>query len=352
MRTCRQMINTGAIKHNMKGMSGMKNGALFLAVMFLTAANLSSCVPSYPKEKLPEMVKEICRIEYKMDVDVTMEGGTLGIYYPMKGLLDAGLGVSTDAWDKISNLILVASRVVLSTDADIHFYCVITQDERLPEVQIVVIKYVEDVKRGMYQDISRDESFKRTLFSINLTPQAQKERSIQQVFDKLGVDDSTRENVMQEFFRSPPTKLSDIGYWKGNFYLKDVKLEEFLAAQMVNRIKIDFRKEKNIDKMFDYGSAEGFFTTSDNRRIFTLKYKIFDHGTKGQEIELRNKKLGELLRIASETVYGYEYKDFDLLELEDQLTNSTFWAQEKDVYDFIKKKPAVQAVIRTSPNFF
>jgi len=243
-------------------------------------------------------------------------------------------------------------RVVLSTDADIQFYCVITQDERLPEMQMVIIKYVGDVKRGMYQDISRDESYKRTLFSVNLTPQAQKERSIQQVFDKLGVEDKTRETVMEEFFRSPPSKLSDIGYWKGNFYIKDVKLEEFLAAQMVNRIKIDFRKEKELEALFDYGASDSLFTFSAAGRVFVVKYKIFDHGTKEQEKELRIRKLQELLRIASETVYGYDFKDFDFVQFEDQLTNSAFWAKAEDVYDFNKKKLSVENVIRQGPNYF
>jgi len=141
--------------------------ALVAAMVFLP---LSGCMPTYPKEKLPETVKQVCKIEYGMNVDVMVIGQTMGIYYPMEGLMDISLGIKEEAWDKISNLILVASRVVLSTDADIKFYCVITQDAKLPELQVVIIKYVDDVKLGMYRGISRSESFKRTLFSINLTP--------------------------------------------------------------------------------------------------------------------------------------------------------------------------------------
>ena len=128
---------------------------------------LAGCVPSYPKAQLPDAVKERCHDEYGMEVDVTVKGSTMGIYYPMEGLLDVGMGISEEAWDKIGNLLLIASRVVLSTDADIKFYCVITQDVKLPELQVVIIKYVDDVKKGMYRNISRSEAFKRTLFSIN-----------------------------------------------------------------------------------------------------------------------------------------------------------------------------------------
>ncbi|MBU0683587.1 MAG: hypothetical protein KJ864_04805, partial [Candidatus Omnitrophica bacterium] len=198
----------------------MLNKARYLAVVFVAcglAVGATGCVPSFPKEKLPSAVSSICKTEYNMDVDVTVLGKTMGIYYPMKGLLDAGLSVSSEAWDSISNLLLIASRVVLSTDADIDFYCVITQDARFPELQVAIIKYVEDVKRGMYQDISRDESFKRTLFTINLTPQAKKERSIETVLKSFGVEEEAQQSVLEEFFRSPPTKLTDIGYWRGKF---------------------------------------------------------------------------------------------------------------------------------------
>ena len=57
---------------------------------------------------------------------------------------------------------------------------------------------------------------------------------------------------MEEFFRSHPTRLSDIGYWKNNFYLKDISMREFLAAQITNRVKIEFRSNEDLMKMFDY----------------------------------------------------------------------------------------------------
>ncbi|MFH1305801.1 MAG: hypothetical protein ABIH74_05330, partial [Candidatus Omnitrophota bacterium] len=255
----------------MKNVFAVGAAAALITGMLLA---LSSCVPSYPREKLPEAVKSICKIEYDMDVETIVEGSTMGIYYPMKGLLDLGLGISEEAWDKISNLLLIASRVVLSTDADIRFYCVIAQDPRLPELQMVIIKYVDDIKRGMVRNISRGESFKRTLFSLNLTPQAEKERSIESVFDKLGVNEETKQKVVDEFFRSPPTKLSDIGYWKGSFYIKDITMEEFIAAQIVNRVKVGFRDDEKLKEQFDYKAAEGFVSSSNGENTFVIQFKI------------------------------------------------------------------------------
>jgi hypothetical protein len=333
-----------------------RKSTLFAAtsmVLLFTATLLqTSCMPTYPQEKLPDAIKEVCKTEYDMTVDVAIKGSTLGIYYPMQGLMDVSMGISEAAWDKISNLILVASRVVLSTDADIKFYCVITQDERLPELQVVIIKYVDDVKMGMYRNISRSESFKRTLFSVNLTPQARKERSVEQIFDRLGLEEGTRENVLDEFFRSTPSRLSDIGYWRGHFYLKDISLGEFLASQISNRMKIDFRGEKSLSENFNYKSSEGEYIQGEEENSLLVKFKIFDQKKKESEGDLRELKIGEILRIVKEVVNGYKFKDFSFLEMEDQILNAKLLVSAGDVETFNKKKIAVEEIVKVQNNYF
>ncbi|MBD3427225.1 MAG: hypothetical protein GF409_08410 [Candidatus Omnitrophica bacterium] len=324
--------------------------AVFVLAAFLVA--VPACTPTYPKEKLPQAVKSVCKQEYDMDVDVTLKGSTMGIYYPMKGLLDAGMGISEDAWDNISNLILIASRVVLSTDADVKFYCVITQDVRLPELQVVIIKYVEDVKRGMVRNISRSESFKRTLFSINLTPQAKKERSIEKVFNKLGVGEDTRQKVLEEFFRSPPTRLSDIGYWRDNFYLKDITLEEFLASQIANRIKIDFRQDEKLAELFSFKASEGLYVAGEQRRSFLVKFKIADQTPGDRIMNPRVKKIEEILKIANRVFYGYKFQDFDTLVLEDQLENANLSISEEDIYNLNRKRVPIEELVNAPAGYF
>jgi len=281
-----------------------------------------------------------------MDVDVAVFGTTMGLYYPMEGLLDAGMGISEKAWDRISDLLLVASRIVLSTDANIQFYCVVTQDRRLPELQVVIIKYVDDVKRSMVRNISRNEAFKRTLFSINLTPQAEKERSVEQAFNRLGVDDGIRQKVLEEFFRSPPAKLSDVGYWKGDFYLKDITLAEFLAEQIVNRIKTDFRSDAELLKKFNFINAEGSYIEENDKGSFFVSFKIADHGPSKEPGEKIKEKIKEVIRVANEVTNGYGFKDFDFLVLEDQLENTRFTVSGEDTYSFHAEKPMVEDITK------
>ncbi|MFH1837345.1 MAG: hypothetical protein ABH862_04465 [Candidatus Omnitrophota bacterium] len=318
----------------------------YFALAALCGISLTSCTPSYPKEKLPEAVKTVCKDEYNMEVEVTVLGSTIGIYYPMKGLLDAGLGISGKAWDEISDLLLVASRVVLSTDADIQFYCIVAQDAKLPELQVVIIKYVDDVKRGMVRNISRNESFKRTLFSINLTPQAEKERSVEKVFNRLGVEDEVRAKVLDEFFKSPPTKLSDVGYWKGDFYLKEITLEEFLAEQIANRIKTDFRTEEDLTKSFRYISAETLFLPESEKGSFFVKFKIADQEAEKKPKELLKKKLEEIIRVTNEVVSGYKFENFDFLVIEDQMDNKRFTVPIEDIYNVRRKELLLEDIMQ------
>ncbi len=333
----------------------IKGSALIFASLccLICALYMSSCMPTYPKEKLPEMIKEVFRIEYGMEVDVAIEGGTLGIYHPMKGLLDVNMSISSDAWDQISNLILVASRVVLSTDADIRFYCVVAQDLRLPELQVVIIKYVNDVKQGMYRNIGRSESFKRTLFTINLTPQAKKERSVESVFDKMGLEEGTRESVLKEFFRSPPTKISDIGFWRGTFFLKEITLKEFLAVQIANRIKLDFREPEGLGKTFSFQSSEGYFDKrADGEEYFDIRFKIVDKVLPGEFQQAREEKIEKMLKIVNTVVDGYKFYDFKFLELHDQIVDSKLIVTKESIMNFDPKTTILKDVVETSKPYF
>jgi len=324
------------------------SGASALAGIILFSA--VSCAPSYPKEILPEAVKTVCKDEYGMEVDVVVEGGTMGMYHSMEGLLDENMGISKDAWDVISNLILIASRVVLSTDADINFYCVITQDIRMPELQVVIIKYVNDVKLGMYRNISRNEAFKRTLFSINLTPQARKERSVENIFSKIGVSEEVREKVMDEFFRSTPTRISDIGYWRGQFYLKDVTMPEFLASQIANRIKIDFRSEKPFMEDFVFRSAEGSFDTGIDDGYFLINFNIVEAPPATKEFKAM--KIQKLLEITSEVVYGYKFDGFNFVIMNDQAEDVRLRVEKKDVYAYDPKKTLPHEIVQAPRGYF
>jgi hypothetical protein len=51
-------------------------------------------------------------------------------------------------------------------------------------------------------------------------------------------------------------------------------------------------------------------------------------------------------------VYGYKFKDLDLLILEDQLENVRLKVNGKDVYDFNKKRLIVEDIVQAPGGYF
>ncbi|MDP2913422.1 MAG: hypothetical protein Q8N91_05380, partial [Candidatus Omnitrophota bacterium] len=143
---------------------------------------LSGCGPTYPKNKIKESIIRVCKNEYKIDVKVHTTGKTIAIYLPLPDLLDLTFAITKEAGEKINDVIMSVSRVALSTDAKFDFYCIIAHDIRIPEIQIIIIKSVDDVKRLLLNDVSRGEYANRMLIDMRLNPQAQKEHSIKEVF--------------------------------------------------------------------------------------------------------------------------------------------------------------------------
>ena len=108
---------------------------------------ISGCGPTYPKGKINGVIADLCRKEYKLDVQTKVMGSTAVVYLPAENLFDAVFNIDKAASKKINDVILGMSRVTLSTDAKFDFFVVIAQDPKVPEVEIVYIRYVPDFKR-------------------------------------------------------------------------------------------------------------------------------------------------------------------------------------------------------------
>jgi hypothetical protein len=306
---------------------------------------LAGCSPTYPKEKFKESIVKICKNEYKLDVKVETIGKTIAIYVPLEDLIDFTFAISKSASEKINDVILSVSRVALSTDAVYDFYCVIAHDIRIPEIQIVIIKSVSDVKRFLLNDVSRGEYSKRMLIDIRLSPQAQKERAIKDVFRKMNVDKKWQEQVLNDFFRSDPTALGDIGYWNSRFYIKDVSLSEFLAEQIAARTKMEFRDDKILSKVMFLKSAKGNYLTKEGRGFFRFEiladYKNF---AAAQDASIPAKIVKKVFEIAASVLSSYGFKEFDYAEVLDQADGSVTKISRANLEPFRKKKVSFEEV--------
>lgn len=331
----------------------MKKNSFFLLLAtgtWLLAAT-SGCTPTYPKEKFKESILRVCKNEYKLDVKVETVGKTIAIYVPLGNLLDFNFGITKKASEEINDVILSVSRVALSSDAQYDFYCVIAHDVKIPEIQIVIIKSVDDVKRFMLNDISRGEYSKRMLVDIRINPQAQKEKAIKEVFQKMSLDRKWQEDVMNDFFRAEPTVLGDIGYWNGRFYIKDVSLPEFLAEQIANRIRFAFRENKKLDDFFSIKASKGYYNAKSEKKYFRFEVMAEPKWLKeaGKE-EVSGKVFEETLKVASLVLRGYHFEDFDYIEILNQFDGSILKVSKNSLEEFRKKKMTFEDILTESQN--
>jgi len=323
---------------------------VLLIAYSLQLTALSGCGPTYPKDKIKESIVRLCKKEYKLDVKVATIGKTVALYLPLENLLDFTFALTQDAGEKINNVITSISRVTMSTDAEYDFYCVIAHDTRIPEIQVIIIRKVDDVKRYMYQDISRGEFGKRMLIDMRIAPQAQKERAVKDVFDKMNIDKKWQEGVMQDFFRSEPLTLGDIGYWGGKFYIKDINLPEFLAEQIASRVRLSFRDNKSLSGSFVLKSVKGIYSApaqaSDGERYFRIEISAEPRTMAVfTSKDMSDSLFAYALKVAYDVIHGYRFDDFDYVEIKSIADGRSSKVTKEDLYKYKPKQTKIDDVM-------
>jgi len=311
----------------------------YLLMIAVVVSFSAGCGPTYPKERLEESIVKLCKDEYHIDVKVKTAGKTVAIYMPLDNLMDFTFSLTPEATEKLNDVIMSVMRVVLSTDADYEFYCIIAHDVRIPEIQVIIIKCINDVKRVFLGDISRGEFGKRMIIDMRLNPQSQKERSIKEVFQKMGLDQKWQEQVMNEFFRSEPTALSDIGYWNGRFYIKDITLPEFLAEEIAGRIKMEFREDKELGSAFLLKSIKGTYHAGVGKPYFKIEFLAAPQALRETGAPQNDEAvLKAILKVAGEVIHGYTFGDFDYVEIVDQAGGKVLRISKEDLEKYRTRK--------------
>lgn len=283
---------------------------------------LSGCGPTYPKEKVQEGIVNLCNKEYKVTVDTKIVGNTVAVYLPVENLFDAVLNLDTKASKKINDVILGVSRVSLSTDAKFDFYVVIAQDPKTPEVEIVYIRYVDDIKRFLLGDISREQYSSRAVIMLKTPPQAERERVLKDLFSKLNIEDS--DEIIKGYLETEQdvSAIGEISYWHNKFFIKEINISEFLASQIEERIKMEFRVNRDLNKWYEFKSCGGKFVKGQNRNRFVFNVNMANrveplYFESGMELDAYKKKaivFTRLFAVTGDVLWSYKFKDFDKVE--------------------------------------
>ncbi len=197
-------------------------------MVVLSLCVLTSCSQqSYPAEKIKESLTKICRTEYGIEeLDVQIAGETIGVYLPLKKLfaadfkeavvtgkvrnLETLFEPSPEALEKVEDVLFSISRVLLSTDKPFKFYVLEATDIEKTGLQLVLIGYVDDVKRVRLWDISRNEYRKRVIHELKLNHAVMWHRPVRQFFKDLS--DLPVTEVRKKYFQEqvPDTVLETL----------------------------------------------------------------------------------------------------------------------------------------------
>jgi len=314
----------------------MKRIFLFLILLMFMS---SGCKPTYPKIKVSDSIIKLCRDEYNTEVKVKTIGKTMGVYMPVDNLLDSSLQPSEESFEKLGNVLHVLSRVALSTDADLEFITLVARDSKISGFELILTRYIEDIKRFMVGDISRGEYMKRMLFETRLDPLV--------LLSNLASKDKKEQPQREEFS------------------IEEVHLPDFLAKQISRRIEDKFKEDKHLKQNFEVAAVKGEFipkVPNFGRGIlkFTLDiinkremsspqpertvpppadaFSLVWRGVRNSLVNLKKKRQKkfnkeDILPISLETVrkvlQRYNFKDFGEIELLDTNTGKSLVVNNK-----------------------
>jgi len=281
----------------------MKKELLFLLSVILVSVVMSSCTPTYSRETMVEGVKNLCKKEYGVDVEVKLEGSTLGVRIPLEGLFDTEtLQISPSAFGKIDGVMLSVSRVAISSGEAIAFYTVITYDKAVPGAEVTMTRYVSDLRRYIFGDISRGEFAKRMVFDVRFNPQ--------------GIIDT----------------------WLGGFTLKETRLDQFICEQASRRITDEFGGNKELVGKFKVISCQGRLENG----VFKFDVEISREGLPMSELihgkAWHDEVLEFCLQKISHVIYIYDFKDFDRVELNNKFDNKSMVITKEKINYWRKRR--------------
>ncbi|MBN1622365.1 MAG: hypothetical protein JW871_07220 [Endomicrobiales bacterium] len=134
----------------------------FLVVCFF----ISSCGPSYPKDKLAESLKGVLKKEYDIDGEVELKEKTLYLDIILTGLTTTEPKALSDVLKTVQKAMLTITRVSLSSDAQVEYMVVNARDPGW-KLSLRIVQRLEDVKWLIYHKISRSDYEGRMVLEID-----------------------------------------------------------------------------------------------------------------------------------------------------------------------------------------
>ncbi len=266
---------------------------IFLSTV--TCLLLSGCGPkyTYPANSVPKSIEDIDHKECKVESTARVVGKTVGAVVYLDSIVDAKGQVSKEVHEVMGKVMQTVTRVALSTDLPLDFCTVVIRDKQ-HDNELVVTRSLDDTKRANADAIGIEESINRTVFA--------------QGKYKQEIEDPN------------------------SFVLKEVKLENFLADQIVQRIRFSFSKEPGQEEMpHNTLLVDGLFDNVPGKRSFRFSMISIKTGDPKQIIL-------SVFKIINDVLKSYSFNEFDKIEIQDYLNRKKLVVDRQTILDYRQNK--------------
>lgn len=264
----------------------------FIFCIILSGCQNPAITPSFKEENIPDIIKQMCKDEYGLDVATERRDNTLWIYAPFTKILDKEYGIKEgkvldeQMTDKLRNILTALGRVILSADNAPDFFALWSSDINMG-MDYIIIGNILDLKKAYAESIPFDELNKRYLMKFEMNPAA--------------INDKTGQHAQ--------------------FY--SIKMQDFLAQQMVQRIAMQFQKDK-LKKYFKLDKIDGIFAND----TFILEYAV----TELLKPEKSADALNEILNAVAQCIKNYDFQDFSRVEITNLVTRKKTTLSKVEIF--------------------
>ena len=219
-------------------------------------------------------------------------------------LIDDKGQIPKNVHEKMGKVLQVVSRVSLSTDLDLDFCSIVIRDKKSAN-ELIITRSIDDTRRANAEALGVDESISRTLFDQGKYTK-----------DSLG--------------NSP-------------FILKEVRLENFLADQIVQRIRYNFSKDSADAKVKKSKTGEddsfnpGFILVDGIFENFQGK-KDYRFSILSMKSEDPKETMLGVFKTVNEVLAGYKFTGFDQIEIQDYLNRQKLVLDRETLLNYQKHK--------------
>lgn len=277
-------MNLIMMKSKRSSKSLARAGLKLLPLIFFLSACTSSTSPTFLRESTPLAVKDICKKEYALDLSTKLVGQTLWVYMPLEDIVS-----KPPKPEKYTERFLVEDKKNILSEGVLRVsYSIKPITERETQQEMSIDKSVNEKIFNVLQVIRRvlfsiDNSKKdNPLFFCIVTADIKNGFEIKQVFHfldlkKLSYGFISQTEYQHRVVQDTAVSAQIIGDIEGSHLdYQDITLEEFIASQIQNRIRLKFQKP---------------------------------------EVEINADIDKEVLKIITYTLNTYNFKDFSLVEI-------------------------------------